>query len=232
MRHMDMAHRAGNMAGNSRAAGQAAVPNCWVFWAWWSPAVPWAQILHYLWKPCPFMLCSYCCDLTVLKAVVCHSWTFAPIKQNFLLIWLANGTAVRWQMTSALNRARECPLQIWEPYFRAAADVKEKTTKEPSGAKLEWHTSVILPSKVSTILKNAREKEDLPLPVRPQIPICDAESRWTSGNENTGNGQHLYLTLQMRGWRSCSDSHEPPLLLTGQSTEPAITEFPCPLFVF
>lgn len=37
--------------------------------------------------------------------------------------------------------------------------------------------SVILPSKVSTILKNAREKEDFPLPVRPQIPICDTERR-------------------------------------------------------
>lgn len=53
---------------------------------------------------------------------------FCFYQVEFLLIWLMNGTAVRWQMISDLTRARERVLQIWKSHFRAAA-VKEKTTK-------------------------------------------------------------------------------------------------------
>lgn len=38
-----------------------------------------------------------------------------------------------------------------------------------------YFISTDLPSKASTILKKAREKDDFPLPVLPHIPICKSE---------------------------------------------------------
>lgn len=181
MRYMEMAHVVGSMAGNSRAADQTAVPSCRLFCAPWVLSVSCALILHCTWTLSPLMLCSYC-YLTAQKAVLCHlDMDFCFCQVEFLLSQLISGIAVRLEMTLYLNKARECVLQIKKSYFKAAA-VKGYRSTLRSQAWPIWK-GVILPSKVSTILKNAREKEDFPLPVRPQIPICDTESRWTLGEQ-------------------------------------------------
>lgn len=40
-----------------------------------------------------------------------------------------------------------------------------------------WCPTYDLPSNMSTMRKKAREKEDFPLPVRPQIPIWEKGGR-------------------------------------------------------
>lgn len=57
------------------------------------------------------------------------------------------------------------------------------------------------PSKMSTILKNAKDREDLPLPVRPQIPTC---KKWkVSHFSQSTYSLTPYLHLQFF-WESCT----------------------------
>lgn len=56
-----------------------------------------------------------------------------------------------------------------------------------------WQLTHKSPSNISTIRKKAREKEDFPLPVRPQIPIWKQRSRsalWPWGMHGCGRSQH------------------------------------------
>lgn len=109
LRHVAMAHTAANMAGNSRAAGQAAIPSGGVFQTQWIRSMPGVQILAYTWTLFSFyallLLLWFSstkgCLLSLLNSCFCYA------EWEFLLIQLVNGTAVRWQMTPYLNEARE-----------------------------------------------------------------------------------------------------------------------------
>lgn len=157
---------------------------------------------------------------------------FCFYQAEFLLICLTNGTAVGWQMISALNRAREHVPQIWKSHFRAAA-VKEKTTKEPSGAKFEWHIKVLpYPQRCQPSWKmrerrrifhclfgrrsrsvTQKVEEHQAVKIQEMGNICTWHFRWEGGRVV------LINTILFSSWQI-------------SQTEPAITELLGSLFVF